>query len=88
MSETANPKLIAANFFHLAANFRSISAVDANAVQRARVRAQYANMSRMKMTPGSASLRKYCCSSCSRKLIFVLNLTFTMWGQLVCAVTN
>ncbi|CAO1428288.1 unnamed protein product [Diamesa tonsa] len=38
------------------ANFRSISAVDANAVQRARVRAQYANMSRMKMTPGSASL--------------------------------
>jgi hypothetical protein len=42
----------------LAANFRSVSAVDANAVQRARARAQYANMSRQKMTPGSASVRK------------------------------
>lgn len=38
------------------ANFRSISAVDANAVQRARVRAQYANMNGLKMTPGTASL--------------------------------
>ncbi|KAG5670591.1 hypothetical protein PVAND_000842 [Polypedilum vanderplanki] len=36
--------------------FRSVSAVDANAQQRARVRAQYANMSRLKMTPGSAAV--------------------------------
>lgn len=33
--------------------------MDANAVQRAKVRAQYANMSRLKMTPGIASVRKY-----------------------------
>ncbi|CAH1728219.1 unnamed protein product [Chironomus riparius] len=39
-----------------AANFRSVSAVDANAAQRARARAQYANMSRLKMTPGTASV--------------------------------
>lgn len=43
----------------LANNFRSVSAVDANAQQRARARAQYANMSRLKMTPGSAAVRKY-----------------------------
>jgi hypothetical protein len=36
-----------------------VSAVDANAVQRAKARAQYANMSRMKMTPGTAAVRKY-----------------------------
>lgn len=49
------------NFFPLtnAANFRSVSAVDSNAAQRARARAQYANMNRLKMTPGTASLRKY-----------------------------
>lgn len=43
----------------LASNFRSVSAVDANAVQRAKARAQYANMSRMKMAAGTASVRKY-----------------------------
>lgn len=40
------------------AGFRSISAVDTAAVQRARARAQYSNMARMKVTPGTASLRK------------------------------
>ncbi|CRL07696.1 CLUMA_CG020652, isoform B [Clunio marinus] len=39
-----------------ASNFRSVSAVDANAVQRAKARAQYANMSRLKMAAGSASV--------------------------------
>lgn len=43
----------------VASNFRSVSAVDANAVQRAKARAQYANMSRMKMAAGPASVRKY-----------------------------
>ena len=51
--------LLIVKFIFEAANFRSISAVDANAVQRARVRAQYSTMSRLKMTPGTgASLRK------------------------------
>lgn len=45
--------------FEVASNFRSVSAVDANAVQRAKARAQYANMSRMKMAAGPASVRKY-----------------------------
>lgn len=58
-------KLIVDSFLCLAnaaaaANYRSISAVDANAAQRARARAQYANLSRLKMTPGSAAVRKYC----------------------------
>ncbi|XP_037035812.1 CLIP-associating protein isoform X11 [Bradysia coprophila] len=38
------------------AGFRSISAVDTAAVQRARARAQYSNMARMKVTAGTASL--------------------------------
>lgn len=42
------------------AGFRSISAVDTAAVQRARARAQYSNMARMKVTAGTASLRKLC----------------------------
>ncbi|XP_037035810.1 CLIP-associating protein isoform X9 [Bradysia coprophila] len=39
------------------AGFRSISAVDTAAVQRARARAQYSNMARMKVTAGTASLQ-------------------------------
>lgn len=39
-------------------NVRSISALDAAAVQRARARQQYSTMARMKVTAGTASLRK------------------------------
>lgn len=39
-------------------NVRSISALDTAAVQRAKARQQYATMARMKVTPGTASLRK------------------------------
>lgn len=39
--------------------FRSISAVDTAAAQRARVRAQYSNLARLKVTSGTASLREY-----------------------------
>lgn len=38
------------------AGFRSVSAVDAAAVQRARARAQYSNLARLKVTSGTASL--------------------------------
>lgn len=49
--------------YFLKAGFRSISAVDTAAVQRARARAQYSNMARMKVTAGTASLRKCIFSS-------------------------
>lgn len=38
------------------AGFRSVSAVDTAAVQRARARAQYSNLARLKVTSGTASL--------------------------------
>ncbi|KAL5286274.1 CLASP1 family protein [Megaselia abdita] len=38
------------------AGFRSVSAVDTAAAQRARARAQYSNLARMKVTSGTASL--------------------------------
>jgi hypothetical protein len=41
------------------AGFRSVSAVDTAAAQRARARAQYSNLARMKVTSGAASLRKF-----------------------------
>ncbi|XP_037906133.1 CLIP-associating protein isoform X4 [Hermetia illucens] len=41
------------------AGFRSVSAVDAAAVQRARARAQYSNLARLKVTSGTASLQGY-----------------------------
>lgn len=44
--------------FSFAAGFRSISAVDTAAAQRARARAQYSNLARLKVTSGTASLRK------------------------------
>lgn len=40
-------------------NVRSISALDTAAVQRARARQQYSTMARLKVTAGTASLRKY-----------------------------
>uniref|UniRef100_A0A1B0CRV3 CLASP N-terminal domain-containing protein n=1 Tax=Lutzomyia longipalpis TaxID=7200 RepID=A0A1B0CRV3_LUTLO len=40
------------------ANFRSVSAVDTQAAQRARARAQYSSLARLKVTSGTASLRK------------------------------
>lgn len=43
---------------NIAAGFRSVSAVDTAAAQRARARAQYSNLARMKVTSGTASLRK------------------------------
>lgn len=46
------------NIFYVA-GFRSVSAVDTAAAQRARARAQYSNMSRLKISSGAASLRKY-----------------------------
>lgn len=39
------------------AGFRSVSAVDTAAVQRARARAQYSNLARLKVTSGTASLQ-------------------------------
>lgn len=39
--------------------FRSNSAIDLQAAQRAKVRAQYAAMARNKITSGTASLRKF-----------------------------
>ncbi|XP_063699952.1 CLIP-associating protein isoform X4 [Culicoides brevitarsis] len=39
------------------AGFRSVSAVDTAAAQRARARAQYSNMSRLKVSSGAASLQ-------------------------------
>uniref|UniRef100_A0A6B2EFM1 Putative microtubule associated-protein orbit n=1 Tax=Phlebotomus kandelakii TaxID=1109342 RepID=A0A6B2EFM1_9DIPT len=39
------------------ANFRSISAVDTQAAQRARARAQYSSLARLKVTSGTASLQ-------------------------------
>lgn len=50
-------------FSHIA-GFRSISAVDTAAVQRARARAQYSNMARLKVTAGTASLRKFFVLNC------------------------
>ncbi|XP_055708280.1 CLIP-associating protein isoform X2 [Phlebotomus papatasi] len=38
------------------ANFRSVSALDTQAVQRARARAQYSSLARLKVTSGTASL--------------------------------
>ncbi|XP_055690824.1 CLIP-associating protein isoform X2 [Lutzomyia longipalpis] len=38
------------------ANFRSVSAVDTQAAQRARARAQYSSLARLKVTSGTASL--------------------------------
>lgn len=46
-------------FFLFLAGFRSISAVDTAAAQRARARAQYSNLARLKVTSGTASLRKF-----------------------------
>lgn len=51
-----NLKLIL--FLFVAAGFRSVSAVDTAAAQRARARAQYSNLARLKVTSGTASLRK------------------------------
>lgn len=54
-----------APFFHLLfvfnriGNIRSISALDSAAVQRARARQQYSMTARLKVTAGTASLRKY-----------------------------
>lgn len=45
------------NIFYVA-GFRSVSAVDTAAAQRARARAQYSNMARLKISSGAASLRK------------------------------
>uniref|UniRef100_A0A1L8E5Z7 Putative microtubule associated-protein orbit n=2 Tax=Nyssomyia neivai TaxID=330878 RepID=A0A1L8E5Z7_9DIPT len=39
------------------ANFRSVSAVDTQAAQRARARAQYSSLARLKVTSGTASLQ-------------------------------
>ncbi|XP_063699950.1 CLIP-associating protein isoform X2 [Culicoides brevitarsis] len=41
---------------NIRAGFRSVSAVDTAAAQRARARAQYSNMSRLKVSSGAASL--------------------------------
>lgn len=41
------------------AGIRSVSAVDTAAAQRARARAQYSNLARLKVTSGTASLRKF-----------------------------
>lgn len=40
-------------------NVRSVSALDTAAVQRARARQQYSTMARLKVTSGTASLRKF-----------------------------
>lgn len=40
-------------------NVRSVSALDTAAVQRAKARQQYATMARLKVTPGTTSLRKF-----------------------------
>lgn len=44
--------------FTISGNVRSISALDTAAVQRARARQQYSTMARLKVTAGTASLRK------------------------------
>lgn len=55
MANNNNRKLILYVFL---AGFRSVSAVDTAAAQRARARAQYSNMARLKISSGHASLRK------------------------------
>lgn len=47
------------HFFTIAGSIRSVSALDTAAVQRARARQQYSTMARLKVTAGTASLRKY-----------------------------
>ncbi|XP_055919459.1 CLIP-associating protein isoform X2 [Eupeodes corollae] len=47
---------IAQTYIPPRAGFRSVSAVDTAAVQRARARAQYSNLARLKVTSGTASL--------------------------------
>lgn len=45
-------------FIHILVGCRSISALDSAAVQRAKARQQYSTLARMKVTAGTASLRK------------------------------
>lgn len=59
---------------HVASNFRSVSALDANAVQRAKARAQYSNYSRLKVQPGAASVRKYSSIHTHNKKLFLIKL--------------
>ena len=46
-------------FHYYLAGFRSVSAVDTAAAQRARARAQDSKLARLKVTSGTASLREY-----------------------------
>ncbi|XP_062552162.1 CLIP-associating protein isoform X7 [Armigeres subalbatus] len=56
------------------AGLRSVSAVDTAAAQRARARAQYSNMARMKISSGSASLQgQYAQQARAKKLPLLAN---------------
>ncbi|XP_055379513.1 CLIP-associating protein isoform X3 [Condylostylus longicornis] len=63
------------------AGLRSISAVDTAAAQRARARAQYSNLARMKMTSGTASLQGHFAQQARAKKISTTSSSNTATPQ-------